>query len=461
MSSPVKLNTNSSPSASISAAQSMIGLTTAALLNVGLLFLGFASLGGAFFPGCPFRSAFSSVIRFIFEKPQTLLKWILHGERNREVWIVTLTLLCPVPVAAIVFVISNAAHTTGVGIWSSLIFLAAASFPLAVFAKLEVVHKPQKYKIPHLALWVFLPNSVVMIIAILFDQARIGGKLMWMIISGVWGLFVLSVVLVWGGMSKSMADTGEIDAISWLLKTAPPQNSALAASFKKAAQMTGIDSIGCDYRPRLLESLIPFLSLLIISHQAPEHPSSATPSPSSNPSFDEDPHLKNLEIYTACLARLSEFTDSKGSFKYLWEDAKQHPKLEQALIDKLVTVVLANPQDRSQDGLRSAATKVLKNYELDMEGKSVGGPTTIRVVGSHGVGTVLRKAGSSVATILGNAASWMLNVIGLNLNSRKKQRRRSDESRLGRSNSYELSYHPVDLVTPVQSPHSFLGVEQA
>jgi hypothetical protein len=263
MSSPIKLNTNSIPSASIAPSQSMIGITVAALLNVGLLFLGFASLGGAFFPGCPFRSAFSSVIRFIFEKPRKLFMWILHGEMNRELWIGTLSLFCTVPVAAIVFVMSNAAHSTGVGIWSSLIFLSAASFPLAVFAEKKVVHKPQKYKISHLALWVFLPNSVVMASAISFDQARIGGKLIWMIIAGVGGLVVLSFALVWGGMSKSMADTGEIDAISWLLKTSPPQN--LAAFFKKAAQMTGSDSIGFHYRPRLLESLIHFLSLLIIS----------------------------------------------------------------------------------------------------------------------------------------------------------------------------------------------------
>jgi hypothetical protein len=410
-SSLVKLNTNSSPSTSISAAQDIIGLAVAALLNVGLLFLGFTSLGGAFFPGCPFRSAFSSVIRFVFGKPLTLLKWILHGEMNQELWIGILALLTTVPVAAVVFVMSNAAQTTGVGIWSSLIFLAAASFPLAVFAEKKAVHKPQKYKISHLALWVFLPNSVVMASAMSFDQARIGGKLMWMIIAGVGELVVLSVALVWGGLSKSMEDTGEIDAISWLLKTAPPQNPA--AFFKKAAQMTGLDSSGYDYRPRLLESLIPFLSLLIISHQAPEHPSSDTYSPSSSLGFDEleDPHLKNLEIYTACLARLSEFTDSKGSFKCLWEDAKQHPKLEQPLIDKLVE--FANRRHRFQDGLRSAATKVLKNYELDMEGKSVGCPATI--VRSHGPGvaSVLRKAISSVASSSSSESGQSHSFLGI------------------------------------------------
>ena len=90
----VKLITNSSPSISISAAQNIIGVTVAALFNVGLLFLGFTSIGGAILPGCPFRSAFSDMIRFIFEKTPTLLKWILHerlsSEWNRRLWIAIL-----------------------------------------------------------------------------------------------------------------------------------------------------------------------------------------------------------------------------------------------------------------------------------------------------------------------------------------------------------------------------------
>ena len=235
-----------------------------------------------------------------------------------------------------------------------------------------------------------------------------------------------------------MVDTGEIDAIAWLLKTAPPQNPA--AFFKKAGQMTGFNSIGSQYRPRLLESLLPFLSLLIISHHVPENPSSSesdTHSPSSN---DEDPRLKleNLEIYTACLARLSEFTDSKGSFRCLWEDEMQHPKLEQPLIDKLV--VIANPRHRFRDGLRSAATKVLINYNLDMKGKFAGGPDTI--VRRNGVTAVLRNAVSSVTTFLRSAASWILNVSGL-----IKERPRHTNS-------------PVELEF-IEPPHSSGDIEEA
>ena len=51
---------------------------------------------------------------------------------------------------------------------------------------------------------------------------------------------------------------------------------------------------------------------------------------------------KNIEIYIACLAQLSDFADFKGSYWCLKENARRHPKLEQLLIDKLLE--LANSQ---------------------------------------------------------------------------------------------------------------------
>ena len=249
-------------------------------------------------------------------------------------------------------------------------YLSFITFGLAIplFAEKGVAHKPQKYKISHLALWAFLSILPFMAIPTFNLDFRVTIPVI------VVEVLVLAFVIwMFINMSKSMADTGEIDAIAWLLKTAPPQNPA--EFFKKAGQMIagGLDSIGRHYRPRLLESLMPFLSLLIISHPAvaPEHPSSVSDTrlPSSSLNLDEDPHLKNLEIYIACLARSSEFTNDKGTFKCLWEDAKEHPKLEQPLIEKLV--VLANPRHGFQVGLRSAAIKVLNNYKLDIDRKSV------------------------------------------------------------------------------------------
>ena len=118
MPSPVKLNTNTSPSASIFAIQDSffraifdigletddfsfsinnIGLAVEIFLSVGVMFVGFTSLGGAFISGCPFRSAFSDVIRLIFEKLQTLSNRITCGcfssKRLRWLWIGTFTIL--------------------------------------------------------------------------------------------------------------------------------------------------------------------------------------------------------------------------------------------------------------------------------------------------------------------------------------------------------------------------------
>jgi len=243
-------------------------------------------------------------------------------------------------------------------------FFFATAFPIALLAQRDVVHKPQKYKVSHLVFWVFLSAMLLYFVPGRFSI----------------GPHVLDIALtIWmfSNMSKSMANTGEIDAITWLLKTAPPQYPA--AFFKKAGQMIGLDSVGCHYRPRLLESLIPFLNHLIISHPASQHPSFDTHSPSASLNLDEDTHSpKHLEIYIACLARLSEFTDNKGTFRCLWEDEMQHPELGQPLIDKLV--LLANPRHGFQVGLRSAAIKVLYNYELDMEGNPVRSPATRAVV---------------------------------------------------------------------------------
>ena len=81
MSSPDKLRigANSSFSTSIHAVQENIGNAIGALLSLAVMFLGFTSLGGAFVSGCPFRSAFSGVIRLIFENLQAPRKWITRG----------------------------------------------------------------------------------------------------------------------------------------------------------------------------------------------------------------------------------------------------------------------------------------------------------------------------------------------------------------------------------------------
>ena len=424
-SSPHKLNTNTSPSTSINAAQPNIGHAIGALLSVAVMFLGFTSLGGAFVSGCPFRSAFSGVIRLIFEILQMVSNWINCGcslsKKLRWLWIATLTLLWFGSNAAVAYA------TLISSTWFSLFFFPA-SIPIAYSAQQEVVHKPQKYKVSHLALWVFIFVSLSMILAVYYYYP---------IFILLYGIGVFSIVFAcWfvSKMSKSMADTGEIDAIAWLLTTAPPQYPAIF--FKKAAQMTGLNSVGRHYRARLLESLMPLLTLFIISHHTPERPehstgSSDTHSPSSNLSSVEDPNLKNLEVYVACLARLSEFEDCEGSLWCLREDARKHPKLEQPLIRKLAD--LTNPRHGYQVGLRSAATRVLDNYGLDAEGNLVRTPLAATVVWSFA--SVLRSAAS---------LTRRLNVGHSVLNTQEEQ-------------GHPNLHRPVDPVatgTRVELPHS-------
>ena len=327
------------------------------------MFLGITSLGGAFVPGCPFRSAISDAMRLIFKILQMLSKRIHCGCRLsknlRWLWIGTLTLLWLASNVGVAYATLNS------GSWFCLFFFPA-SVPIVYAAKKKIVHKPQKYKVSHLALLVFSFVSLSMILAVYYDYIPIFLPL--------YGIGLFSIVFAcWiaSKMSKSMADTGEIDAVAWLLITTPPPDPEIF--FKKAAQLADFGSTGVDYRPRLLESLMPLLNHFIISHHSPERPDSDTSHPPSK--------LENLEIYVACLARLSDFKDCEGNLWCLLEDARQHPKLEELLIHKLVE--LANPRDKYyQVSLRNAATRVLENFGLDAEGSVVqGDPNLHRPVG--------------------------------------------------------------------------------
>ena len=109
------------------------------------MFLGITALGGAFFPGCPFRSAFSGVIRLIFDILQTLSKWIHFGcrlsKKLRRLWIGTLIVLWFASNVWVVYATFNS------GYWFGLFFFPT-SVPIVYSAQQEVVQKPQKYSLP-------------------------------------------------------------------------------------------------------------------------------------------------------------------------------------------------------------------------------------------------------------------------------------------------------------------------
>ena len=330
-------------------------------------------LVAAVIPGCPFRSAISEVVQFLFESLQRLFERgrNLSSKTRRWLWIGTLAFLWIVSSAAVAY--------AGLKINKVILVFSPIGMPMVYSAQQKANHKPQKYKISRLVAWAFFSITLSIILSTCFDSLTF----ILLYITGALGVGFLCLMV--GKMSKSMTDTGEIDAMAWLLITAPPQYPATL--FKKVGQITVFDSIqvGHYYRARILQSLMPLLTLLITSYHTPvndtHHTSSSKISktesqgeksgdglPTSQGVVDNDKgpideDLKNVEIYTSCLARLSDFRDFEGGFWCLREDARQHPKLEELLVKKLVWFV-----DNSQDGLKSAATKVLKNYKLDMKG---------------------------------------------------------------------------------------------
>ena len=224
-----------------------------------------------------------------------------------------------------------------------------------------VDHKSQKHKLPSqkhmLPLLCFIAFCIIAPTLAIAGYFRNPEKYPFFVSLNIFGMFVL-LIFGWiaSGLSKSMTETGEIDALAWLLETTPTQSPAL---FKKASQ---IASNG-DYKSRLLRSLMPLLSSLITSHRTTDKP--------------VDPKLQSdLETYVSCLAELSSFTDDKGSVGRLWEDAKSHPKLEEALREKLE--ILAETRDVR--GLGRAAADVLHNFNSDGQGKKLAMDSMISLV---------------------------------------------------------------------------------
>ena len=164
----------------------------------------YASLGGAFISGCPFRSPFSNLIRLIFEILHTVSNWILCGclssKRLPWLWIGTIIFFW--------FALNTAvAYATLIsGTWSSL-FLFPAAIPLAYSAQHEVVrknHEPraQKNRISYLALGMFLFVSLSITLGVYFEYPIF----IPLYCIGVFAIAFTSWMI--GKMSKSMTETG-------------------------------------------------------------------------------------------------------------------------------------------------------------------------------------------------------------------------------------------------------------
>ena len=204
MSSPVKLDTNTNLSTSVWAVEINIG-SIIGVLSVGVMFLGFTSLAAAFVPGCPFRSPFSDVIRFIFEILRGLSKRI-PCERLRWLRWLRNAILAVLWLGSGIAVAYASLRASS---WFSLFFISV-TIPIAYSTQREAIHKPQKYKISCLAVWAFILVTAFMLFAVWFKSVAIFSSLYTV---GAFKLVLAFACWMVSKMSKSMADTGEIDAI--------------------------------------------------------------------------------------------------------------------------------------------------------------------------------------------------------------------------------------------------------
>lgn len=319
------INLNIIFSVSIWSIQQNIGYGVGTLLTLSVIALGITSLAAAFIPGCPYSSSLSEVIKCIFDNIGKAL---------------TLVPKARIPLVIISW-FGSGSLIAYVTIKQSSAFYLLVFIPIAItfeYSMKEPVsesYKPQKHRLPRLSLWIFLIIAPLLAAAGYFRNPQ---KYHIFVILYIVGMLVL---LFYGWMasrmSKSLDKTAEIDAITWLLKLESSPNPEL---FEKACRI-----VSDDYKPKVLESLMPLLTSVIVS----------------------DPSDNDLETYVSFLAYLANFENRKGSWSVLKEDERRHPKLEKTnpLGEKLIK--LANGQSR----VGRDATEVLRFHGLDARGENL------------------------------------------------------------------------------------------
>ena len=216
----------------------------------------------------------------------------------------------------------------------SYAFFAIIWFPTAAVFSLAgnpppSYGRPSKYRIPHLLLF----GGVIITPMIAFACAFIDRRPVFigLFVTASFVFFVIAVYAV--RTYKFIPDTGEADAIAWLLKSTSSQDPSL---FKNAGQIADKSE---RHKALLLTSLLPLLSPLITSQ-------------------NHNRGEQDLETYVACLAQLSAFADAEGSF---WknEAAVVHPPLPDASLPKILQKLESSGSDSS---LSSAARDALRYY---------------------------------------------------------------------------------------------------
>ncbi|KAF8151672.1 hypothetical protein B0H34DRAFT_678247 [Crassisporium funariophilum] len=294
----------------ISQLQANLGYVIGTILLVTLAFIIVTSLCGAFIPTSPFRSSFSDFIKVVFK---VFPDWQLTArDKSPTMFRTFLIILASVAmaVATAFFVLQKQA-----AVFQCLFFVPiAGTFVLMKQPQKKDTMKPRVYGLPEWTLFstiaVFVTLSVSSYICLYTRPyiAVFSGACVLLAIQGYYGI----------RLSEFVPDTTEANAVAWMLKEASSQD---AAWFQRAGEIAGSSEI---MRAVLLENLLPLLSPVIASIPHPEgHLSQELPD--------------DQEIYVACLARLCQFSSSKGSF---WrnEVTLRHPSLPIELYKRLVAL---------------------------------------------------------------------------------------------------------------------------
>jgi len=289
-------------SSSIAQEQSNLGYFVGALLSLGLTFLLLTSMSASFIPSSPFQSAFSDLIRYIFNIfPNYPLT---EGEAKRKakddtsptiVRTVGILLAC-VGVACVTAYLCQRSRSA---MFQTLIcFSVAAVFALMKQPEKKDTMKPRLYGIPEWAIFSTITIATTLVVSAYLTAHPIPYFISFAVACG------LIIVHGYQGiqLSRFAPDITSIEAVSWMLQKS---SSRRAIWFRKAGEIGTSDVKKAFLFQHLFPLLLPHIAS--IPHTQTSHT-----------------QLKDDQVvYVVCLARLTQFIPSSRSF---WRNEAAFPQ---------------------------------------------------------------------------------------------------------------------------------------
>jgi len=337
---------------------------------LGFVFLVVVSVAAAFIPACPFNSSLTALIKIILNlfPGYCLPKGIFPDKHSRTKWWIRRVSVTVISILVTIGMVFGVRKYSG-SYYALMCVPFAAS--ISTFAKLpKLDRRPPQFGIQYFILLASIVIAPVLIAAGYYTHTHTSTFL---------GLFLTGCILIFvfaiagSHIFKFLPDTQETDAIAWLLNRTSSQEPSY---FQKAGQISehsnhqpkqpedgSAPAHNFDHRKAsLLTSLLPLLSSLITSKIQYR----ASQQKGTEDSASQEKGMKDLEIYVACLAQLSAFTKSPGSFLRN-QSALEHPSLSppdaKSLADSLEKI-LGTLEGESNIILRSAAEDALRHYRV-------------------------------------------------------------------------------------------------